>query len=237
MPDANLFLANLAGATISRNAIAPGLIQESVTAYREYYERWYFRTDTNKAYVDRHIDVRYTEASDIYMNLKNAFLAGGRYDDASWAYFKERQTQRKSFSPLNARRHHANRAFEGKTPKMWSWFAFYAKYLSKWGLSLASELSTGYGERPLRVLFWCLFAIAVFPVLYWLSEGIAKTSGSPLRPIDFFQYSLAAFSTIGFPDLVPVTDIGKTLTSIEALSGIGALALLMYSLGKRIGRN
>jgi hypothetical protein len=42
---------------------------------------------------------------------------------------------------------------------------------------------------------------------------------------------------MSFADLVPVNDISKLLSSIEAIFGISALAMLMFSLGNRINRS
>lgn len=234
---ANLLLANLDGAELTADSLGAGLIQEDARSYREYAGRWYIQPAVGRAHAASHLPVRYAEAREIYLHLKNAFLSSGRYDDAGWAYFKERQAERRSFSPTTARAHYRDQVRSGKSPAAARWLAFHCRYLLRLAASLANELLTGYGERPLRVVFWSLVTVAIFPIFYWLSWGIATTSGSPIRWIDFFHYSLAAFSTIGFPDLVPVTDAAKTLTSIEALSGISALALLSYTLGKRIGRS
>jgi hypothetical protein len=84
--------------------------------------------------------------------------------------------------------------------------------------------------------FWAIVILLLFPFLYRLSEGIGSITVHPVSWIDYFHYSLAAFSTIGFPDLVPVNHVAKLLTNVEALLGISALALLMFALGNRISQ-
>lgn len=233
----NLHLADLQDTTLSAESLGSRILQENASGYREYYERWYVSPIVREKYASRHLRVRYRESKEIYLSLKNAFLNSGRYDDASWAYFKERQMERKSYSPFCAREHHSDELSANSKFLSRQRWAFHIKYTLKWLASLASELLIGYGERPLRVVFWSLIIILVFPFLYWLSSGIANPSGHPIRWLDYLHYSLAAFSTIGFPDLVPMNDAAKLLTSVQALSGIAGLAMLMFTLGNRVSRS
>lgn len=234
---ANLLSADLQGATLSAESLGPRLLQESAPDYRGYYESWYVSSIVREKYATRHLKIRYKEASEIYLSLKNAFLNLGRYDDASWAYFKERQMERKQHSPLCVREHYGDALpANGKSP-LRQRGVFRVSYTLKWLALLASELLIGYGERPWRVAFWSLILVLVFPFLYWLSGGIANPSGGATRLLDYLLYSLAAFSTIGFPDLVPINDVAKLLTSAQAVSGITALAMLMFTLGNRVTRS
>lgn len=104
-------------------------------------------------------------------------------------------------------------------------------------MSWLSDLLVGYGERPLRAALCSLVAIIFFMVIFWLSGGISSTDGEPVRLLDYFQYSLATFSTVSFADLVPTNEFAKLATSVEALTGISFLALVMFSLGNRINRS
>jgi hypothetical protein len=104
-------------------------------------------------------------------------------------------------------------------------------------LNWVADLLVGYGERPLRAASCGGVAIVVFALAFWLSGGVSNPNGQPIRWIDYLHYSLATFSTIGFPALTPGNDLAKLLTSLEALTGISLLALLMFSLGNRINRS
>jgi len=104
---ANLLRAYLAGAMLSMKDIGSKIIQETMEGYENYYERWYITPDVKK-YKQTHLDVRYLEAMEIYLTLKSTFLSAGRFDDASKAYFKERQLEKKTFAPWRAARYYGD---------------------------------------------------------------------------------------------------------------------------------
>jgi uncharacterized protein YjbI with pentapeptide repeats len=234
---ADLYLADLRGATFSAGSIGPRVLQESYEDFRQYLRRWYVLPEVRERFEHRYLEERHKIAAEVYLALKNVFLNAGRYDDASWAYFKERQMRRITLAPWRARRYYGDELPIDCRVWSWRWWWFYAKYTTKWALNWIAELSCGYGERPLRVTLLAVVVILLFPFLYQLSGGVANLEGHPIRWIDYLHYSLAAFSTIGFPDLAPRNDFAKILTSLEALLGISALALLMFALGNRISRS
>jgi uncharacterized protein YjbI with pentapeptide repeats len=235
--EANLYLTDLSGTTFSSNAFERKIIQESEKDYCDYFNRWYVAPVVAEKYSHYHLNERYVEAKEIYMNLKNAYLNSGRYEDASFAHFKERQMERKSYFPLRARKQDSFELPENCKVLSITWWNFHLKYTAKWLQAILTEAVLGYGERPMRVVFWSFMIILVFPLLYWLSNGVMNPAGRVIYWIDYLYYSLAAFSTIGFPDLVPANNAGKFLTSLEALLGISVLALLMFALGNRVSRS
>ncbi|HYP20789.1 MAG TPA: pentapeptide repeat-containing protein, partial [Chloroflexia bacterium] len=183
----------------------------------------------------------YYGAKEAYLSLKNNFLSLGRYDDASWAYFKERQMERRSHNPVRARRFYestelVSRQIPGKKIHWLTLSFFFVRHAIKWLLDSFSEITCGYGERPLRVIFCALVVIGTFPLFFLWSQGLEVHTGRPRAYLDYLQFSLASFATMNLPDIVPKSDCAKLLTSIEAILGISTLALLMYSLGNRIGR-
>ena len=91
------------------------------------------------------------------------------------------------------------------------------------------DISCSYGEQPFKVLLIALAIVVGFSFIYWELGGIESTSWS-----DNFIFSLRSFVTMAFSDISPVTLTAKILSAIEAALGISLLALLMYSLGKRI---
>ena len=121
--------------------------------------------------------------------------------------------------------------------RLWQLFRFYLKHLCSYCVDWVVELTCGYGEKPLRTLWWVLAVLLVFPVFYQLSGGIVSADGTPLTWLDYLNYSFGAFTTIGFARFVTANWVAETLTSLEALLGISVLALLMFALGNRISRS
>lgn len=64
----------------------------------------------------------YQKAGEIYLLLKNNFNQIGRYDDASWAYVKERQMEKMTYHPKVARTYYAKSEGlpESASPKYWA---------------------------------------------------------------------------------------------------------------------
>lgn len=231
MEGANLHAARLWNATFSEVDFGPHLIQESESSYRSYFERWYV-SKLPKKYGLQHLRYRHREAAEVYMNLKNPFMSSGRYDMASRAYIKEKQLRRSMLAPWLARRYYPDRLGSGAARRAW----FYLSTTWKWLLDWAGDLSCGYGERPLRPIAWTAVIIASFAVLFYLIGGI-ESDIEPMRWIDYLNYSLGAFTTMGFDQFHARTPLAQTLTSLEALSGISILAILMFTLGNRISRS
>jgi len=125
---------------------------------------------------------------------------------------------------------------EEASPKSWTWWRFYVKYTLKWLWDWIIWLSCGYGERPQNVFGIASVVLIIFPFLYFLT-GLAPTSGQNLLPRDYFLYSLYSFATMEHPTLQATCWVAQLFTGLESLSGIGLLALLMYTLGRRISRS
>jgi len=240
LQEANLCEAQLKGALLSAESIGASIIQETEMQYEEYFKRPYIEPETRRRYRGQHIRRRFLEAKEIYRTLKNAFIESGRYDDASWAYIKERQMEKKThWPPSRARFCYSNELEDMPIGGLGRWrrlLNFYVRHLFAYIADWLAELTCGYGERPLRTLMWALATIFIFPFFYWLSGGIVSAEGAALTWLDYLNYSFGAFTTIGFSNFAAVTPLAQTLTSIEALLGISLLALLMFALGNRINR-
>ncbi len=185
--------------------------------------------------IDQRIKERHGRARDIYRTLKNNFRSIGYYDDASWAYFKERQMEKETFQPTRARRYYGHELPKTCSARSFHWWWFHLKYTAKWLLGWAAELSCGYGERPLRTVVWAGVILVMFPLLFRWTGNVVSEVGA-MTWLDYFNYSLGAFTTIGFNQFRATTPLAQTLTSIEALLGISVLALLMFALGNRVSR-
>jgi hypothetical protein len=166
------------------------------------------------------------------MNLKNAFLASGRYEIAGRLYIKERQLRRAMLAPWRVHQYQPSLFSATK----WGWPWSYMKATWRWLMEWGADLSCCYGERPLRIVFWALIVILAFSILYAVSGGLSSDN-APMTWLDYLNYSLGAFTTMGFNQYHADTALAQTLTSIEALLGISLLALLMFALGNRISRS
>ncbi|MBD2533449.1 pentapeptide repeat-containing protein [Nostoc flagelliforme FACHB-838] len=232
----SLWRANLRDAQISVKSIGTSVLQEDPEAFMAHLEHHLGSEQTPQSFT-KPFKRRFSEARDVYLALKANFSDTGDNLAASWAHFKAREMQKHTHHPQRAGfcyyRELPQNSSSRISPRLW-WFYF--KHTVHWLLSWAAELSCGYGEQPFRVIACSAVILLVFPFLYALVGGVINTSGQPLRWVDYFHYSLAAFSTIGFPDLVPASDVAKLLTSLEALLGIASLSLLMFALGNRISR-
>lgn len=101
-----------------------------------------------------------------------------------------------------------------------------------------TELLCLYGESPLRVIAWAaVSAFILFPLLYALFGGVDTTDGSPVTWSEYLRLSLASFATIELPNIQAQGIPAQFLQTLEALTGISLLALLMFTLGNRISRS
>lgn len=109
----------------------------------------------------------------------------------------------------------------------------------KWLLKIFS-LICGYGYKPLRTIAFSIFIIALWAGLYWvigfLSPGSFYKSNNTnvLSFIDYIYYSGITYTTTGYGDIVPVNQIIKILSIIEAITGVSMLSLFIFSLTKSL---
>ena len=184
---------------------------------------------------------RYLITQQTYLLLKNVYLGKGQYKDASWAHIKERQAEKKTHWPISR----AKQCFASELEEMptlgikraWQLAKFSVRHTTSYVWDWFAEFTCGYGEKPLRTISWAVLIILIFPLFYWLSRGVVSADGRPMKWLDYLNYSLGTFATVGFSNFATVTSFAQTLTSIEALLGISFLALLMFTLGNRISRS
>jgi hypothetical protein len=221
----NWYGAWVVGSYLTRHQIGSAIVQE-----RESYQGPDPRPE------DAAIPGRFAQAASVYRVLKNNFLSIGSYDDASWAYVKERVMRKKTHWPARARESYPLE-FEALKAEgvlgRWSRLAFFTRHSASWALDWIFELTSAYGERPLRALAWAGALVLGFSLLFGWIGGIDNARSG----WDYFNYSLGSFVTMSFNDLGAVSAPARILTSIEALLGICLLALLMFALGNRINRS
>jgi uncharacterized protein YjbI with pentapeptide repeats len=208
-------------------------------------------------------DERYGRAKEAYLALKNNFAEIGRYDDAAWAYRKERQMEKATKAPWRARgkRHYGDLLpFPAKVRRFWEelrelgiqppvaylslprwsplvwWFWF--KYTLKWLADWFVELLCGYGESLWRVLAWMLLVILGFAAYYQVSHAVVTSSpGAATSLWDHLIFSLGAFTTLQPARLQAARPGIELLTTIQAIIGISLAGLLGFVAGNRIRRS
>ena len=186
------------------------------------------------------ISEEWEEAQEAYLSLKNLWAQQGRYDDAAWAYRKERRMEKKAA---------LKRAVEARQKKDWRGaIKSYVRVASDW----TQELICDYGESVWRVLasiaiLWVGFAIlyGVFALVWgpWqevaLGTGnIERTRATTQNVVQLLAYSLGTMTgaeTVGleaFPCLAM-----QILPPVQSFLGIGLAGLLGFVLGNRIRRS
>jgi uncharacterized protein YjbI with pentapeptide repeats len=236
----NLDRAILCGTFLERTRF----VEASLRGVHFYYARLenaYITRDQLGGAIAEELKKEYAKAHKAYIGLKRNFDNIGRYADASWAYIKERQMRKKTHWPPGQARACFPEELENLAPsgprRLWQFAKFYAKHLTSYLGNWLVEVTSGYGEKPLRTLWWALAIIVIFPVFYCCCGGIVLADGSTLTWLDYLNYSFGAFTTTGFARFETTNWMAETLTSLEALLGISVLALLMFALGNRISRS
>lgn len=235
LKDVSLYHAQLTGTQISRKELGNTIVQE----YRGSLESFLLEhhASLGKEGVTEWLDRRqFEDARQVYASLKANFLGIGNYDDASWAHIKERQMAKMTHHPKHARTYYQKEIPQNAKRFSVHWWKLYFSHTIKWLLDWLAELTVGYGERPMRTIAWAILILFVFPFIFMTSGGIESTQGS-MSWLDYFNYSFGAFSTMGFNQFEATTPLSQALTSLEALSGISILALLMFALGNRMSRS
>jgi len=118
-----------------------------------------------------------------------------------------------------------------------------------WYLSTGSKYVTGFGERPLRVIFWSICTVFLFPLIYMSTggvEGARLLLAFDSRQVDFIPivqlvsdyltslyFSGMTFSTLGYGDLQPATWTVRLFATVESFIGALLTALLVFVLGRR----
>ena len=241
---AELRAAHLEGASLEGAHLEKvDLIVAKSLAQAYFYAAWLDRTRMTKDQlsggIGEEVDEEYFKAKEAYLLLKNNFNQVGRYDDASWAYVKERQMEKMTYHPKLARKYYAEgeQLPEEASWRSWRWRGFYVKYTLKWVWGWLIELLCGYGEKPGRVLRAMLLLLVIAPFAYGLFGGLTHADGTVATALDYLIYSFDAFTRIVGTDLVPLTMWGHLVTGLEAFLAVLLASLFIYTLGRRMSRS
>ncbi|MBN1405479.1 MAG: pentapeptide repeat-containing protein [Candidatus Omnitrophica bacterium] len=210
MTKANLAEANLSGADLfCANLSLVKLWNADITGAK-LLTKHNFGHKKGRIFFKYAIDEKgYISAEEGYRKLKQYFSCLGRYDDASWASFKERQMQRQQLL------HKRNIAY---IP------------------SLFMALICGYGEKPVRVVLFSAAVIFTYAALYNITEAVVIPSRlmDTATIWDYLYFSVVTFTTLGFGDITPKpVPFLQLLTGTEAFLGAFMIGMFVFSLGKK----
>ena len=143
----------------------------------------------------------------LFIDCRTQFELSGHTDKASQIFIDESDYKLKSY-PL----------FQ-KVP------LFMYKYLAT------------YGESPWRVVFWSFLLILVCAIIYSFS-GIysSVTEDVTYSFATSVYYSIVTFTTLGYGDYSPASSLTKTVSSIQALSGLLLTSLFLVTVVRKYSR-
>ncbi|MFH1406794.1 MAG: pentapeptide repeat-containing protein [Candidatus Omnitrophota bacterium] len=224
---ANLFRANLRGARLWHTDLSVSNLTEADLTGADFVEAKlhgvrFWRTDlenarflgkknfdSGKGFHRMRIDEKSPRAAEEgYRELKKYFLLHGKYDDASWASYREKCMEMRSL-------------LKKKDP------SFMPSFLM--------NILCGYGEIPHRVM-WVALGLIFFYALLFRGFGSLHSSTSQVFTPSFGGYlyfSIVTFTTLGYGDFIPADSLSRLLAGSEAFLGIFTIGLFVFTLGRR----
>ena len=224
-----------------------------------------FRRDHIEGHIIQENKKSYDKAKEIYITLKNNFHSIGRYDDESWAYIKERDMEKLSYSFTNSEENDTYRFASNMKNKL-DRFILKIKFFTKWLFSkkflnwfklVIASFIYGYGENPWRVIRFALIIIFLFAIILNFSgivnsdstdliiEFIKKSQGDEytiryLGPVlgsflNCLYFSVVTFTTLGYGDFQPAVGLSRFFVSLESIIGAITMALFVYTFARRTG--
>ena len=262
LENANLQRANLTGAVLSHTILWSGRpTLEGVYLYGAQIEFTPCTRDQFGAGIGEELDRDWLRARESYLALRHNFLDLGRYTDASWAYRKERRMERAAAFPSEEGdrwvRDELLSEQQGALAKLPQGLLRRLLYLRLYtrpqrgvpvrrGTHFGNWLQDAtceYGENPWRLGLWALGVILLFAVVHFLADLLAgspvslATAAGPAEVWEYLAFSMQSFASMSLARAQPATSFAAVLASLEALIGMGILALFMYTLGRRMSGN
>ena len=159
-----------------------------------------------------------------YMTVKNYFIQSGRYDDASWAAFRERTLERIAWY---------NETKLKGIKDLFSWNRWKSTF--RWSRSMLMNLLCGYCEKPWKSVASSAFLVIGFFIFYLFTYCIVSYIPERLYWWDYLCFSIINFTTLGYGYLRPVS--GNPWASFvvisEAIIGKLIIALFVWTLARR----
>jgi hypothetical protein len=252
--------ADLGGADLRWFAIDGGLLQENegalATFIRHYAPIWevedpdYLRIFRSvDEHVERAIRARFETAAYIYRNLAGAWASRSYFRDSSRAYVAAKRLERRNWrepAPLvmgaGKREPQSPDETAGAPPRrtktlvaavrsVTTGLRAVARYLT----SLVADLTSGYGESPMRVLGSISLLVAVSAGIYYAVGGLLDEAKRPVRDmVDIVLFSLGSLVANPPNRLQPASPAIEVVSVMETLVGIGLVGLLGFVVGNRI---
>jgi hypothetical protein len=98
------------------------------------------------------------------------------------------------------------------------------------------EITWGWGERPLRVVISAAICILAYSIFYFFSSIEPPAASQLDKIINCLYFSVITFSTIGYGDLHPASNLAKIVSASEGLFGIFFTGLFLVTFVKRNAR-
>jgi hypothetical protein len=181
--------------------------------------------------IDRMLEQYPEDAESMYLELTRYFSCRGLFDDASWSAFRASKLRHKQLRQ-RLRIGHLKMLHDiwkispGLVDPVGPVFIEWIYAYLAWTRSLVFMLTTGWGERPMRVIASSVGVILSFSLIYDLPGGPTKNF------IDALYFSMITFTTVGYGDIVPHGKF-RLLAGTEALLGILLVGLFLFCLGRR----
>ncbi len=148
-------------------------------------------------------------AEESYRDLKKYFIQSGRYDDASWASFREKTMERVLLKKKRS-----------------------IAYLP----SLIMNVLSGYCEKPHRIILSSCFVILFYASAYLFLNAITYSSSAAYKMIfwDYIYYSVITFTTVGYGDFIPkAVPLFRIAVASEAFIGAFMIGLFILTLARK----
>jgi uncharacterized protein YjbI with pentapeptide repeats len=248
LTDADLTNARLFGACLGHAYLAHARLRDCIGLTRDHLRK---SVGEEKA-------GDYASAKEVYLQLKNYFLSVGRYDDAGWAYVKERRMERATYWPFRAKVIYREEFAEDPNLRSKKFFGLiyrlsmmlrriilYLKYSWFWALSFFYDLLCEYGESTLRIVVSSLVIILLYAAIYYYSGALEFVGeqanalglrGEVTDPLVSLYFSFLAFNSVIFGGVLPKLEPrAQLLVGSEAFVGVFMAALFVFVMGRKIG--
>jgi hypothetical protein len=159
-------------------------------------------------------------AERIYRQIKLCYQHSGRYDEAGQFFVREMECQRAQLKSPFAR-------------GVYGLLYLLSDYFENW----MRVAVIGLIVIVIGALFQGLCGIRTSPKgEFVVGPGIGSGPPTWASVRDAVYFSVVTFTTTGYGDYVPNRGVGQVLASIEALTGVLLMALLLVCLARRYGR-
>jgi uncharacterized protein YjbI with pentapeptide repeats len=235
--EANLQNADLTGANLTRVDLLSAASIEQIRLYRAILDHTQLTKDQLGDALRDELGGEWSWAKEAYLALKNNFDQIRRYDDAAWAYRKERRMEK-----LGA----WQKAQETQKERRWKEAA--SNYIKVAGDQVV-ELLCDYGASIGRVLASLGIVWVLFALIYGAVGGVTGTWQGPANlggetryitrcPANLLIFSLSTMTAIQPAGLAAQpSEWMRLFMPIQTAMGIALFGLLGFVAGHRIRRS